>query len=153
MRKSNSKITLINIIITILMFCLGTYRCFTYPIEALLSGRCSLEYVENYFPNELLSNIVSNILNLNLVVCGLIVFALFSKKASKVFLLIANCLLWIKSSFCLFGERLDVGLRGGETDFFDFMHIRLNGYFYLSLFIIILSICILEKRKKIYRII
>jgi hypothetical protein len=85
MRKSNSKITLINIIITILMFCLGTYRCFTYPIEALLSGRCSLEYVENYFPNELLSNIVSNILNLNLVVCGLIVFALFSKKASKFF--------------------------------------------------------------------
>ncbi len=148
MRKSNSKITLINIIITVLMFCLGTYRCFTYPIEALLSGRCSLEYVENYFPNELLSSIVSNILNLNLVVCGLIVFALFSKKASKVLLLIANCLLWIKSSFRLFEERLDVGLHGGETDFFDFMHIRLNGYFYLSLFIIILSICILEKRKK-----
>ena len=62
--------------------------------------------------------------------------------------MIANCLLWIKSSFWLFGERLDVGFRGGETDFFDFMHIRLNGYFYLSLFIIILSICILEKRKK-----
>ena len=62
--------------------------------------------------------------------------------------MIANCLLWIKSSFRLFEERLDVGLHGGETDFFDFMHIRLNGYFYLSLFIIILSICILEKRKK-----
>ena len=99
MGKLKSKITATNIIITILMICLGSYSCFTYPIEALLSGRCSLEYVENYFPNELLSNIVSNILNLNLVVCGLIIFALFSKKASKVLLLIANCLLWIKSSF------------------------------------------------------
>ena len=148
MEKSKSKITFINIIITILMFCLGIYRCFTYPIEALLSGRCSFEYVENYFPNELLSNILSNILNLNLVVCGLIIFALFSKKATKLLLLIATFLLWIKSSFYLFFARLGVGLYGGKTDFFDFMHIRLNGYFYLSLFIIILSICILEKRKK-----
>lgn len=148
MGKLKSKITVTNIIITILMICLGSYRCFAYPIEALFSGRCSLEYVENYFPNELLSNIVSNILNLNLVVCGLIIFALFSKKASKILLLIANCLLWIKSSLYLFSERLGVGLSGGKTDFFDFMHIRLNGYFYLSLFIIILSLCILEKRKK-----
>ena len=147
MGKLKSKIKVANIIITILMICLGSYRCFTYPIEALLSGRCSFEYVENYFPNELLSNILSNILNLNLVVCGLIVFALFSKKATKVLLLIANCLLWIKSSFWLFGERLNVSLHGGVTDFFDFMYIRLNGYFYLSLFIIILSLCILEKRK------
>lgn len=148
MEKLKSKITTTNIIITILLICLGSYRCFTYPIEALLSGRCSFEYVENYFFDGFLSIIVSNILNLNFIVCGLIIFALFLKKATKVLLLIANCLLWIKSSFWLFGERLDVGLRGGETDFFDFMHIRLNGYFYLSLFIIILSTCILEKRKK-----
>lgn len=148
MGKLKSKIILINIIIAILMFCLGTYRCFTYPIEALLSGRCSFEYVENYFFDGFLSSIVSNILNLNLVVCGLIIFALFSKKASKILLLIANCLLWIKSSLYLFSERLGVGLSGGKTDFFDFMHIRLNVYFYLSLFIIILSLCILEKRKK-----
>lgn len=148
MGKLKSKITATNIIITILMICLGSYRCFTYPIEALLSGRCSFEYVENYFFDGFLSSIVSNILNLNFIVCGLIILALFSKKATKISLLIANCLLWIKSSFYLFSERLGVGLSGGKTDFFDFMHIRLNGYFYLSLFIIILSICILEKRKK-----
>ena len=148
MGKLKSKITATNIIITILMICLGSYSCFTYPIEALLSGRCSFEYVENYFFDGFLSSMVYNILNLNFIVCGLIILALFSKKATKISLLIANCLLWIKSSFYLFSERLGVGLGGGKTDFFDFMHIRLNGYFYLSLFIIILSICILEKRKK-----
>ena len=141
MGKSNSKITLINIIIAILMFCLGTYRCFTYPIERLLSGRTSLEYIENTIFNGMWANIF------NFMVCALIIFALFSR-FTKRSLLIVNCLLWIKSSFYLFGERLYVGLSGGKTDFFDFMHIRLNGYFYLSLFIIILSICILEKRKK-----
>jgi len=148
MGKLRFKITVTNIIIAILMFCLGIYRCFTYPIGALLSGKCSYEYVENYFFDGFFSSIVSNILNLNLVVCGLIIFALFSKKATKVLLLIANCILWIKSSFYLLSERIGVGLRGGETDFFDFMHIRLNGYFYLSLFVIILSVCILEKQKK-----
>ncbi|MBR5314239.1 MAG: hypothetical protein IKU45_02360 [Clostridia bacterium] len=142
MGKLKSKITVLNIITAILFFCLGIYRCFTYPIERLLSGRTSLEYIDKTIFNGISGNIF------NFTFCGLIIFALFSKKASKVLLLIANCLLWIKSSFWLFGERLDVSLHGGETDFFDFMHIRLNGYFYLSLFIIILSICILEKRKK-----
>jgi len=141
MGKLKSKMTVPNIIITILMFCLGSYRCFTYPIERLLSGRCSLEYIVDCFFDGLVANIF------NFAVCGLIVFALFSK-ATKLSLLIANCLLWIKSTFYLFSERLGVGLSGGKTDFFDFMYIRLNGYFYLSLFIIILSICILEKRKK-----
>lgn len=75
-------------------------------------------------------------------------FCLVFKKSFEDFLLIANGLLWIKSSFYLFSEQLGVGLSGGKTDFFDFMHIRLNVYFYLSLFIIILSLCILEKRKK-----
>lgn len=148
MEKLKSKITVTDITITFLLICLGSYRCFTYPIEALLSGRCSFEYVENYFFDGFLSSIVSNILNLNFIVCGLIIFALYFKKATKVLLIIANCLLWIKSSFHLFAERLNVGLHGGKTDFFDFMYIRLNGYFYLSLFIIILIICILEKRKK-----
>lgn len=137
-----SKITVFNIITAILFFCLGIYRCFTYPIERLLSGRTSLQYIENTIFNGIIGNIF------NFTLCGLIIFSLFSKKTTKISLLIANCLLWIKSSFWLFVERLDVGLHGGETDFFDFMHIRLNGYFYLSLFIIILSICILEKRKK-----
>ncbi len=79
MGKSNSKITLINIIIAILMFCLGTYRCFTYPIERLLSGRTSLEYIENTIFNGMWANIF------NFMVCALIIFALFSKKASKIF--------------------------------------------------------------------
>lgn len=142
MGKLKSKITVLNIITAFLFFCLGIYRCFTYPIERLLSGRCSLEYLDNCFFNGL----ASNILNLNLVVCGLIIFAIFSR-FTKRSLVIANCLLWIKSSFWLFGERLSESLHHRETDFFDFMYIRLNGYFYLSLFIIILSICILEKRK------
>ena len=125
MGKLKSKITVLNIITAILFFCLGIYRCFTYPIERLLSGRTSLEYIDKTIFNGISGNIF------NFTFCGLIIFALFSKKASKVLLLIANCLLWIKSSFWLFGERLDVSLHGGETDFFDFMHIRLNGYFYL----------------------
>ena len=115
MGKLKSKITVLNIITAILFFCLGIYRCFTYPIERLLSGRTSLEYIENTIFNGISGNIF------NFTFCGLIIFALFSKKASKVLLLIANCLLWIKSSFWLFGERLDVGFHGGETDFFDFI--------------------------------
>lgn len=142
MEKFKAKNTLSNNIIAVLMFCLGTYRCFTYPIERLLSGRTSLEYIKSTIFDGMRFNIF------NFIVCGLIIFALFSKKSNKLLFLIANCLLWIKSSFYLFGERLDVGLRGGKTDFFDFMYIRLNGYFYLSLFVIILSVYILEKQKK-----
>ncbi len=142
MGKLKSKITVFNIITAILFFCLGIYRCFTYPIERLLCGKTSLEYIENTIFNGISGNIF------NFTFCGLIIFALFSKKASKVLLLIANCLLWLKSSFWLLGERLGEGLAGRSTDFFDFMYIRLNGYFYLSLFVIILFVCILEKRKK-----
>lgn len=143
MEKLKSKITVTDITITFLLICLGSYRCFIYPIERLLSGRTSLEYIENTIFGGIWAN------SFNFMVCGLIIFALYSKKAAKVLLLIANCLLWIKSGFHLFSERLDVSLHDGETDFFDFMYIRLNGYFYLSLLIIILIIFILEKRKKI----
>lgn len=142
MEKLKSKITVTDITITFLLICLGSYRCFIYPIERLLSGKTSFEYIVTTIFNGIMAN------TFNFVVCGLIIFALYFKKATKVLLIIANCLLWIKSSFWLFGERLSVGLQGRETDFFDFMYIRLNGYFYLSLFIIILIICILEKRKK-----
>lgn len=142
MEKLKSKITVTDITITFLLICLGSYRCFIYPIERLLSGKTSFEYIVTTIFNGIMAN------TFNFVVCGLIIFALYFKKATKVLLIIANCLLWIKSSFHLFAERLNVGLHGGKTDFFDFMYIRLNGYFYLSLFIIILIICILEKRKK-----
>ena len=137
-KTTASKIS--NIIITILMICLGVYRCFTAPIERLLSGRCHLDHIVECFFDICTDNIF------NFVICGLIIFALYSKHPKR-YLLISTGLLWIKSSLYLFGERINASFSGG-SDFFDFMHIRLNGYFYLSLFIIILTIYFFEKQNK-----
>ena len=143
MRKIKDKTKGLNILITVLMVFLGCYRCFVYPMEMLLSGKCYLENIPKCFAD----GILTNIFNFNFPVCLIIIFALYSKSA-KGLLLTATCLLWIKSGVFLFLEQIDVGFRGGTTDFSDFLYIRLNGYFYLSLFIIILSVYILEKRKK-----